>query len=81
MSSDEETGGGIDLDADGSRIAKRHLDDAAEYEGEEEEQQVVKQQQDVEVCLLSCLSAYLPFPFLLFNLGSKIAAVYYIISW
>ncbi|CAG9539394.1 unnamed protein product [Cercopithifilaria johnstoni] len=48
MSSDEEIGGGIDLDADGSRILKRHLDDAAEYEGEEDEQQVVLPQQKVE---------------------------------
>ncbi|VDO66645.1 unnamed protein product [Onchocerca flexuosa] len=48
MSSDEEVDRGIDLDADGSRILKRHLDDAAEYEGEEDEQQVVLLQQKVE---------------------------------
>lgn len=53
MSSDEEAGGGIDLDADGSRILKRHLDDAAEYEGEEDEQQVILPQQKVEVLYLS----------------------------
>ncbi|EFO26842.2 hypothetical protein LOAG_01639 [Loa loa] len=48
LSSDEEVGGGIDLDAEGSRILKRHLDDAAEYEGEEDEQRVVLPQQKVE---------------------------------
>uniref|UniRef100_A0A1I8EX00 DNA-directed RNA polymerase subunit n=1 Tax=Wuchereria bancrofti TaxID=6293 RepID=A0A1I8EX00_WUCBA len=48
LSSDEEAGGGIDLDADGMRILKRHLDDAAEYEGEEDEQRIVLSQQKVE---------------------------------
>ncbi|VIO94432.1 Uncharacterized protein BM_BM6654 [Brugia malayi] len=48
LSSDEEDGGGIDLDADGMRILKRHLDDAAEYEGEEDEQRIVLSQQKVE---------------------------------
>ncbi|VDK70223.1 unnamed protein product [Litomosoides sigmodontis] len=48
MSSDEEVCGGIDMDADASRILKRHLDDAAEYEGEEDEQQAVLPQQKVE---------------------------------
>uniref|UniRef100_A0A158Q757 DNA-directed RNA polymerase subunit n=1 Tax=Elaeophora elaphi TaxID=1147741 RepID=A0A158Q757_9BILA len=48
ISSDEEVGGGIDLDADGSRILKRHLDDAAEYEGEEDEQRAVLPQTKIE---------------------------------
>uniref|UniRef100_A0A915PTK2 DNA-directed RNA polymerase subunit n=1 Tax=Setaria digitata TaxID=48799 RepID=A0A915PTK2_9BILA len=48
MSSDEENDGGIDLDADGSRILKRHLDDAAEYEGEEDEQKAILSQQKIE---------------------------------
>lgn len=56
MSSDEEVGGGIDLDADASRILKRHLDDATEYEGEEDEQRAVLPQQKVEVSSCSNFS-------------------------
>ncbi|VDN30083.1 unnamed protein product [Gongylonema pulchrum] len=41
MSSDEELGTGNDVDAEGSRLMKRHLDDATEYEGEEDEQKAV----------------------------------------
>ncbi|KAM3719071.1 DNA-directed RNA polymerase I subunit [Dirofilaria immitis] len=48
MSSDEEVSREIDLDADGNRILKRHLDDATEYEGEEDEQQVILSRLKVE---------------------------------
>ncbi|VDM38424.1 unnamed protein product [Toxocara canis] len=41
MSSDEEADAGRDADAGEVRLNQRHLDDAAEYEGEEEEQKMV----------------------------------------
>lgn len=54
MSSEEEDGAGIDLDADGSRLMKRHLDDAAEYEGEEDEQEVILPEQKIKVFQKHC---------------------------
>ncbi|VDM98739.1 unnamed protein product [Thelazia callipaeda] len=41
VSSDEDVGEAIDLDAEQSRLRRRHLDDA-EYEGEEDEKKVVQ---------------------------------------
>lgn len=45
-SSDEEEGD--NNDAEEARLKKRHLDDGAEYEGEEEEEDEVKDKDEVE---------------------------------
>lgn len=41
-SSDEEADTGKDADAGEVRLNKRHLDDAADYEGEEDEKNVIE---------------------------------------
>ena len=45
MSSDEEATGGQEADAAEARLNRRHLDDAAEYEGEEDEHGEVLQKE------------------------------------
>jgi hypothetical protein len=44
-SSDEEALGGNENDADENRLNRRHKDDAADYEGEEEEPEVVDEEE------------------------------------
>lgn len=54
VSSDEEAQGGKEADADEQRLHRRHRDDAAEYEGEEEERG--ETEQPVQVDRASSLS-------------------------